>query len=150
MLAGLRLSIRSPYLLFGGQDKSCTNRIKYSILTFCTFPILPVLLKCKLHIIKLKRNSKRAGKELDKQRSWLQFQIRKLIKLELGLETLYQLALQIILLLNFHSNTRTFDVLNQVFKNGIDLLSKIALSLSIIWSFASSILSNLSGLSAKR
>ena len=71
------------------------------------------------------------------------------IKLELGMETLFQLSGQLILFLNTISDTKTSEGLKEVFKHDEDIL-RILLQMSLGWSLISCVLAHVKGLSARR
>ena len=71
------------------------------------------------------------------------------IKLELGMETIFQLTGQFILYLNTVSETKTNDGLNEVFKEENEIL-KLLLQVSLGWSLISCVLAHVKGLSARR
>ena len=150
-LAGLSVAISSPYIIFSGKiNDGQKQKIIYSILTFCLFPFLHMLFHIKIHYINLKIGLSMANRKMVEQRDIYKYHLRKLIKLELGLETILQLSGSFILFFNAISETKTTEGLNQIFKNGIDVTSQIVLTLSILWSFNSCVLSHINGLKCQR
>ena len=149
-LAGLRISTQCPSIIFGSKSKE--EPIKYGVLTFCLTPILRLLISLKLHIFHLMERLNLANENLYKKKSELKYHLRNMEKLELGLETIYQLSLQLVLLLNAVSETRTNHGLNVVFGTEENTSSfKLALlALSIMWSCVSCSLSHLKGLMVHR
>ena len=91
-----------------------------------------------------------ANENLYYKKSQLKYYLRNMEKLELGLETIYQLSLQLVLLLNALSETRTSHGLNEVFGTEDNIGSLILLTLSIIWSCFSCALSHIKGLMVSR
>ena len=93
-----------------------------------------------------------ANENLYKKKSELKYHLRNMEKLELGLETIYQLSLQLVLLLNALSETRTNHGLNVVFgtEENISSFKLALLALSIMWSCVSCSLSHLKGLMVHR
>ena len=99
-MAGIRLSIRSPGLIFGIKVKTMKESIKYGVFTLCLTPLLPLILSLKLQIIYLKDKLVKGNKNLSQQRYELKYHLYNMVKLELGLETINQLAAQLIFLFN--------------------------------------------------
>ena len=91
------------------------------------------------------------NEDLYKQKSKLNYHLRNTIKLELGIETIYQLTLQLILLLIAKSETRTSEAFDVVFKNDFSKWTIIvSLILSTSWSFISCSLAHIKGLMTNR
>ena len=91
------------------------------------------------------------NEDLYKLKSKLNYHLRNTIKLELGVETIYQLALQLILLLLAKSETRTTEAFDVIFKNDFSKWTiTVSLILSTAWSFISCSLAHLKGLMTNR
>ena len=131
-LAGLRISTECPEIIFGSKAKDST---KYRIFTFCLTPILRLLLNLKLHKYYLLESLNLGSEEIYSMKSEIKFHLRNMEKLELGLETVNQLSIQMILLLNALTETRTSEGFKVIFEDGLNLWSSLLLSLSILWSF---------------
>ena len=127
------------------------QKIKYGFFTFCLSPLLSLLLNLKCQMLYLKEKLNLENEELYKQKSEFKYHLRSIIKLELGLETIFQLTLQLILLFNATSETRTNEAFNVVFN---DDLAKwtivVSLMLSTMWSFVSCSLAHIKGLMVRR
>ena len=175
-LAGVRLAISAPHLIF----KRSTGywQIFYSILTFLVTPFHPLILGLKQYLIELKLRSvpgsnclkctlsNAISEETEERRKSLldesieiQYHLCNHVKLELGLETIFQLCIKLILLAYSQSNTRTTEGLSTMFhkdfllKENDDALNVailIFLYASTCWSFISNVNAHLTGLSAKR
>ena len=91
--------MKYPGLIFGMNISTTKEAIKYGFLTFCLSPLLPLILSLKLQIIYLK-DKVRGNENLNKQRYELKYHLYNMVKLELGLETINQLAAQLIFLFN--------------------------------------------------
>ena len=99
-MAGIRFSIKSPGLIFGTKVNTKKETIKYGFFTFCLTPLLPLILSLKLQIIHLKDKLVNGDEKLNQQRYELKYHLFTMVKLELGLETINQLAAQLIFLFN--------------------------------------------------
>ena len=75
------------------------------------------------------------SEEIYSMKSEIKFHLRNMEKLELGLETVNQLSIQMILLLNALTESRTSEGFEVIFEDGLNLWSSLLLSLSILWSF---------------
>ena len=132
ILAGLRISIECPEIIFGSKAR---DSIKYRFFTFCLTPILRILFNLKLHKYYLMETLNLGSEEIYSKKSEIKFHLRNMEKLELGLETVNQLSIQMILLLNALTETRTSEGFKVIFEDGLNLWSSLLLSLSILWSF---------------
>ena len=92
--------MKYPGLIFGMNISTTKEAIKYGFLTFCLSPLLPLILSLKLQIIYLKDKLVKGNENLNKQRYELKYHLYNMVKLELGLETINQLAAQLIFLFN--------------------------------------------------
>ena len=150
-LGGIRLALRSPDLIFGGKVfKSWKTRVIYSTLAILLTPIQIVTLYIKLYFTDLTLKAYPEDKMLLEKRARLTFELKSFVKLELGTESLYQLIGQFIFLLMAKTDTPTdliSDTLRKI-QSDSDLIELLVLSL--IWSFATNILSNNQGLSTRR
>ena len=100
-MAGIRFTIKSPGLIFGTNTfNTKKEHIKYGFFTFCLTPLLPLILSLKLQIIHLKDKLVNGDEKLNQQRYELKYHLFTMVKLELGLETINQLAAQLIFLFN--------------------------------------------------
>ena len=150
-LGGIRLALRSPDLIFGEKVfKSWKTRVIYSTLAILLTPIQIVILYIKLYFTDLTLKAYPEDKMLLEKRARLTFELKSFVKLELGTESLYQLFGQFIFLLMAKTDTPTdliSDTLRKI-QSESDLIELLVLSL--IWSFATNILSNNQGLSTRR
>ena len=169
VLAGARLAISAPQLIFKSAT-GCLN-IFYSILTFLVTPFHPLILSLKQYSIDLKLRSVSGSKDsisektdgarqsLLDQSIELQYHLCSHVKLELGLETIFQLCIKLILLAYSKSKTRTTEGLSTMFEKDfllgetVDFLNVIILIFlhtSTYWNFVSNVNSHIQGLSSKR
>ena len=102
LLAGLQIAIVCPGLLFDLQAKTMTLKqsVKYGFFTFCLSPLLSLLLHLKLQMFHLMEKLKLDNEDMYNKKSLIKYHLRNTIKLELGLETIYQLSIQLLLLFN--------------------------------------------------
>ena len=115
-------------------------------MVFILFPIHPILLHLRLQYITLKLTKDPRNSDLILQSDDFKYHLAHHKRLELGLETIFQLSAQLILFLNTISQTRTSEGLVEVFKE-----KELALlELSVMWSFISCCISHLGVLSAYR
>ena len=150
-LGGIRLALRSPDLIFGEKVfKSWKTRVIYSTLAILLTPIQIVTLYIKLYFTDLTLKAYPEDKMLLEKRARLTFELKSFVKLELGTESLYQLIGQFIFLLMAKTDTPTDLISDTIRKiqSDSDLIELLVLSL--IWSFATNILSNNQGLSTRR
>ena len=151
LLGGIRLALRSPDLIFGDRIfRSWKTRALYSTLALLLTPIQIFILYTKLYFTDLNLKAYPDDETLLKKRQRLTYELKSFVKLELGIESLYQLILQFIFLLMAKTDTPTnliSDTLRNI-QNNDDLIELLVLSL--LWSFATNILSNNQGLSTRR
>ena len=151
LLGGIQLALRSPDLIFGeGIFRSLKTRVIYSTLALLLTPIQIFILYTKLYFTDLNLKAYQDDKMLLAKRERLTYELKSFVKLELGIESLYQLILQFIFLLMAKTDTPTnliSDTLRNI-QNNDDLIELLVLSL--LWSFATNILSNNQGLSTRR
>ena len=102
LLAGLQIAIVCPSLLFDLEAKtmSLKQSVRYGLFTFCLSPLLSLLLHLKLQMFHLMGKLKLDNEDIYNKKSLIKYHLRNAIKLELGLETIYQLSIQLILLFN--------------------------------------------------
>ena len=142
-LSGLRLSTECPEIIFGSRAK---NSNKYIFFTFCLTPILRLLLNLKLHIYHLMETLNLGDEEIYSKKSEIKFYLRSMEKLELGLETGFQFAGQLILFLLTMTETETIGK-TEVQKLDIN---QTLLILSLTGSFIGCIFSSMTGISMNR
>ena len=150
ILGGLRLSISDPDLIF--RRKSCYTkyeRIFLPVLTFLSAPFYSIILSVMQYQVKLKLRIHPYDKTLLSELERIHYHRSKNIKLELGMETQFQLTGQFILYLNTLSDTKTNDGLNEVFKEDDEVL-KFLLRVSLGKSLISCVVAHVKGLSARR
>ena len=150
MLASIRVSISNPNLIFGAKTSSRKTAIIYGVVIICLTPFLPLIIGLQLQILYLKERLIKGNEDLSNSRSMLKFHLYNMVKLELGLESIHQLSLQMILMFNALTETGTSEGFRVIFKEGLDVWSIILLSLSIMWSFSSCCLSHLKCLNLHR
>ena len=151
LFGGIQLALRSPDLIFGERVfQSWKTRTIYSTLALLLTPIQIFILYTKLYFTDLNLKAYPNDKTLLEKRERLTYELKSYVKLELGIESLYQLILQFIFLLMAKTDTPTnliSDTLRNI-QNNDDLIELLVLSL--LWSFATNILSNNQGLSTRR
>ena len=93
VLGGVRLALNSPDIIFGHRTLSSKSwRVFYSVLAFLLTPFHSVILHLKMHYIQLKLNSDPQNRKLRREKDELTFHQRNFAKVELGLETIYQIV----------------------------------------------------------
>ena len=97
--------------------------------------LLSKILLIKSYQIELKLRATPDSKALKEKWDLFNYHICNYTKIELGLETIFQLTLQVILVLFAKSKTRTTDELTQIFNAELSFL----LVASIAWSFISNV-----------
>ena len=157
VLGGIRLALRSPDIIFGHKillNKS--RRVLYSIMTILLVPFHSAILHFKMHYIQLKLNSHPQNRKLLEEKDILTFHQRNFAKVELGLETIYQMVLLQILIFASSSGTRIYsDLIFVLFEDkensflSIEVFQMIGY-LSFGYSFISCVRSHLVMLSAER
>ena len=121
----------------------------YRLFLFLISPCHTIILHFKINLLKLQLLYSPENKELIKDWELIKHHLYQFIKLDIGVETMMQLTGQMILLLNALSETSTNHGLDQIFREGSDVLY-VLLSFSMLWSLKSCIFSNLTAMSAKR
>ena len=157
-LGGARLATRdldSQIIFLPAQGYF--RRLILSISTFILSPFHTLILYLRKYHIELKLRSNPDSRLFLLEWEFMNHHLCQHIKLELGLETLSQLTLQIILLLYAVTSTRTTEGLNQIFNEDVELSGKlktdykvILLYASIFWSVMSNVSSHIKGLSSHR
>ena len=100
ILAGLRIAICAPELIYGSKVyESTTKHIGYSVLILISVPLLRPYLLLKKHYIEQMIHIDGSNKELISKWDKVEYHLCHFIKLELGLETIFQLCGQFLLLL---------------------------------------------------
>ena len=114
-LGGLRITLFNPEVIFGSRAiENTKNRIIYSILSFITIPIHSAVLNLRLGYIVLKVKANPKNKNLCLQRDEIAYQQKTFAKIELGLETIFQIIGVIILLLMAKTQTKTYADLKTI------------------------------------
>ena len=173
LLASARLAYRSPETIYDHQDVTCKKILVFILSLICS-PFISIFLYTKQNYILLKSQRNPNERSLILKWEKLKWEVCQFVKLELGMETIYQLALQIVLLLMTLTTTATEVGFTEIFKEGPsqegeDVINKDAisstiekigiktetnamllLSLSIMFSFKSCISSHLRILTAQR
>ena len=162
-LGGLRLAIRDPSVIFW-EAQSRLGNILIGIFTFLTSPFHIMILALKKYKIELELYTNPTSEPLLKKWDEIHCHESMQTKLELGLESVLQLCLQILLILYASTETKTTEGLSQIFKEKLefeggtqDYVSWIKGNKEImlfyafnLWSLVSCIRSHIAGLSARR
>ena len=144
-LAGALFATCDYHIIFWHAEGKLL-RWTLSLLTFLISPFHSWILLIKSYQIELKLRATPDSKALKEKWDLFNYHICNHTKIELGLETIFQLTLQVILVLFAKSKTRTTDELTQIFNAELSFL----LVASIAWSFISNVKAHITGLSAKR
>ena len=128
-----------------GWKKVCT-----SIVMIVLSPFHMYYQQLQMSFIDLKLKMYPNDQNLIKEKEDLKRILNTQVKLELGLETVYQLSGQLILLLLAYTDTPTQSGLKTVFHSGLDEWSLFLLTLSILLSFKSCVTSHWKALTACR
>ena len=154
VLSGARLAIIAPQIIFWPAKGYL--KVIFAILTFLTAPLHSLILPLKHFHTKLKIWSK-PTRELLNENDEIHYHLCMSNKLELGLETISQLFLQLILLLYATTETRTTEGLSNVFDKELSLQGElekdakiIFLYVSIGFSLLGCVMCHMNCLSAKR
>lgn len=150
ILGGIRLTISAPDLIF--ERKPCYKKYQrklWTMLTIIMAPFYSIVLSIKHYQVELQLENNPNDMTLLSKWEKIHYHRSQNIKLELGMETIFQLTGQFILYLNTVSETKTNDGLNEVFKED-DKLLKVLLQVSLGWSLISCVLAHVKGLSARR
>ena len=171
-ISGARLAISAPHVIFWKAEGLL--RIVFSVLTFVTVPLHSLILALRQYYIELRLRADVGSKDVSAQTAKtkkllamsddLHYHLCSHTKLELGLETIFQLCLKLILLAYAQSSTRTTEGLSQMFEKNVDLINidyntlegakslylVILLYTSTVWSLISNVKSHINGLSANR
>ena len=149
VLAGARLAA-TPDLIFGSYAvKSTKHRIGFAILLLMLSPFLSLIIRLKKAYLDMLSRIEPENQAIIKERDEMMTSLSHHVKLELGLETVFQLFGSLLLLFNAISSTRTTDALNQIFNDINDnnkTISTFILVASACWSFKSCLKAHLYGL----
>ena len=146
-LAGARIAIRAPHVILWQTNGHL--KVLFSIFTFICSPFHSLILGLKEFWIELKLQHDPESEDLIHQLDEIHYHLCIHTKLELGLETILQSCLQVILLLFAISETRTTEGLSEIFRPENETILTF-LTLSTLWSFASNVLSHIKSLSSMR
>ena len=128
LLGTIRIVVSDP------PDPKNWKQVTQSILMVVCSPLFTYALHLKMALIKLKLKLQPNDLTLVEEQEKLKRTMNMHVKLELGLETVYQLAGQTILLLLAITQTPTQSGLKTMFNNGMDPKTVLLLVLSIILS----------------
>ena len=141
------MTISAPEMIFGsGKVDSKIYNILYSILIFLLSPFHATILHSKEYYIQLKLRSNPDDIELILKKEKLRNCTSKFIKLELGLETGFQLAGQLILFLLTFTETETIGKAEVQKLN----INQTFLIFSLLGSFIGCLFSYMKGISMNR
>ena len=152
LLGGLRLAFDSPDVIFGQRVfKNKKNRIFYSIIIIFMSPFHMAFLFLKQKYYEAQLLKHPLDKKLNEEWEKVKYHLCQHIRMELGLETIFQLSGQLILLFNCLTETGTHEGLDMIFQvESTRVLSIILLILSSVMSFLSCCTSNLKALISQR
>ena len=129
------MAYRSPETIYDHQDVTWK---KILVLIFCNLcsPFISIFLYIKQSYLLLKSKRNPNDRPLILKWETIKWEICQFVKLELGMETIYQLALQIILLLMTLTTTATEVGFTEIFKEGPsqegeDVITKDSISSTI-------------------
>ena len=117
LLASARLAYRSPDIIYDHQNVTWIKILVF-ILSLTFSPFLSIILYVKQSYIFLKTKRNPNDRCLIIQWEKMKWEVCQFVKLELGMETVYQLAGQIILLLMTLTTTATEVGFTEIFKEG--------------------------------
>ena len=138
-------------LIYNDMSKGTRwSQIAKNIIWLPIAPIRIYLETFRLKYLEMKLNISPADETLNKEFETKKRMFNMHVKLELGLETIYQLAGQSILLLMSYTKTATQSGLKTIFNEGLAIDVIIGLIVSISLSFFSCVTSHLKALSASR
>ena len=141
----------SPDVIFGQKVfKNKKNRIMYSILIIILSPFHVAFFMLKQSYLEVLIRKNPLSQRLHEDWETTKYHLCQHIRLELGLETIFQLSGQLILIFNSLTTTGTNEGLDTIFNEGSTQVAIILLSLSSVWSFLSCSKSNLKALGSKR
>ena len=160
MLGGLRLTLYTPEAIFGPTAQSSTrNQVLCTMASFLLIPFHSLILQFKMHYIELKLRDSPNNKTLLSEKDTMTFYKRNFTKVELGLETIYQMTGLFLLFLGANSETPTYPSIGGVSTKifGIEIpeddVAQVFLILGCIsfaYSFISCITSHLNVLAVDR
>ena len=150
ILGGIHLATSAPDLLFGKRVfLNKKNEVFYSILTFLLTPFHSIILHCMRYRVERLLEFQLKTKSLLSEWTRINYHLAQNIKLELGMEAIFQLSGQLILYLNAVSKTKTSEGFDAIFKED-DFLLETLLIISFLWSLKSCVFAHIKGLSARR
>ena len=151
-LGGLRLALDSPNVIFGQKVfKNTRNRFLYSFAIILLSPFHVAILFLKLSYYETQLLKHPLDKKLNEKWENVKYHLCQHIRMELGLETIFQLSGQLILLFYALTETGTYEGLDQIFKkDSTKVLSLLILTVSSAWSLISCSTSNLKALTSQR
>ena len=144
LLGTIRIVMSNPQ-----NTKNCRQVTKSILMILCS-PLCTYALHLKMAFLELKLKLEPNDLTLVEEKEKLKRTMNMHVKLELGLETVYQLAGQTILLLLAYTQTPTQSGLKTMFHEEIDATTVLLLVLSMILSFYSCISSHWKALTACR
>ena len=144
LLGTIRIVMSNPQ-----STKNC-RQVTNSILMILCSPLFTYALHLKMAFLELKLKLEPNDLTLVEEKEKLKRTMNMHVKLELGLETVYQLAGQTILLLLAYTQTPTQSGLKTMFHEEIDATTVVLLVLSMILSFYSCVSSHWRALTACR
>ena len=157
LLGGLRLAYDSPDVIFGQKVfKNKSSRLLYSIAIILMSPFHVAFLFLKQSYYEVQLLKHPLDKKCNEKWENVKYHLCQHIRMELGLETIFQLSGQLILLFYALTETGTYEGLDQIFKkDSTKILSLVIdatfiLTLSSAWSFISCSTSNLKPLMSQR
>ena len=159
-LGGLRLALYTPEAIFGPVAlRSDKNHVLSSLVLIMLIPFQSVILLFKMHYLELKLRNSPNNKILLSEKDKMTFYYRSFIKVELGLETIYQMVGLFLLFLGAYSDTQTYPKIGadsdiifgfKIPKERAEHIFLILGCISLSFSFFSCVRSHLNGLSADR
>ena len=159
-LGGLRLALYTPEAIFGPVAlRSGKNHVLSSLVLIMLIPFQSVILLFKMHYLELKLRNSPNNKILLSEKDKMTFYYRSFIKVELGLETIYQMVGLFLLFLGAYSDTQTYPKIGadsdiifgfKIPKERAEHIFLILGCISLSFSFFSCVRSHLNGLSADR
>ena len=152
LFGGIRLAIRAPEVIIGTSYTNATRlkKFMYQGMVIFFYPFLSGWLYLRKAYIDNLISWTPTKRPLVILRDKICFELKQFVKLELGLETIFQLFGQFLLLFNAATATRTGDCFNQIFDESTTIDATFFLVLSIMWSLKSCVLSHLKGVSTRR
>ena len=144
LLGTIRIVISNP------PDPRNWKQVTQCILMVLFSPLCTYVFHLKMTYLELKLKIQPNNLALVEEKEALKRMMNMHVKLELGLETVHQLAGQIILLLIAYTKTPTHNGLKTMFNEGLDPFSVFFLVSSLILSLKSCVTSHWKALTACR